>query len=80
MREQEVDSTNLQVTGFDQRFEYLMLTVEPAENLHDARSRLNDHSEYGRWELVRSVILYGGRRRYLLRRRVIKVSKTVHFF
>ncbi|MEX3632093.1 DUF5703 family protein [Rothia sp. (in: high G+C Gram-positive bacteria)] len=57
----------------------MIVTVESHENLKDARARLREHSEYGRWELARSVILYGGRRKYWLRRRVMKLQKTVHF-
>ncbi|MCM3510475.1 MULTISPECIES: DUF5703 family protein [Rothia] len=57
----------------------MIVTVESHENLKDARARLLEHSEYGRWELARSVILYGGRRKYWLRRRVMKLQKTVHF-
>lgn len=79
MREHKIGYAEEQVAGSHQRFEYLIVTVEPHENLKDARARLLEHSEYGRWELARSVILYGGRRKYWLRRRVMKLQKTVHF-
>ncbi|MDO4917523.1 MAG: DUF5703 family protein [Rothia sp. (in: high G+C Gram-positive bacteria)] len=79
MREQEVGFANVQIAGKDQRFEYLTITVERGDNLKDARARVREHTEYGRWELARTVILYGGRRRYWLRRRVMKVQKTVAF-
>ncbi|GAA1045796.1 MULTISPECIES: DUF5703 family protein [Rothia] len=79
MREQEVGFANVRIAGKDQRFEYLTITVEPHESVKEARARVMEHSEYGRWELARSVILYGGRRRFWLRRRVIRVHKTVSF-
>lgn len=79
MREHTNGYAEEQVAGSQQRFEYMIVTVESHENLKDARARLREHSEYGRWELARSVILYGGRRKYWLRRRVMKLQKTVHF-
>lgn len=60
----------------DPRFEYLMVTVEPGERLADARARLTDHAEYGKWELHRALHLYGGRRKYWLRRRIMRVERT----
>lgn len=78
MREREIGYGIERVGGTDQRFEYLVVTVEPRESLKDARARINEHSEYGRWELSRSVILYGGRRKYWLRRRVMKLQKTAY--
>lgn len=78
MRERELGYSIESVDGNDQRFEYLLVTVEPREKLSAARARINEHSEYGRWELTRSTILYGGRRTYLLRRRVMKLHKTTN--
>ncbi|GGH57406.1 DUF5703 family protein [Rothia aerolata] len=79
MRERETGIKNLRVAGQDQRFEYLEITVERGESVKDARARLREHSEYGRWELAKSVILYGGRRRFWLRRRIMRVHRTVSF-
>lgn len=61
----------------DQRYEYLLLTVAPHERVSEARARLSEHAEYGKWELARSVQLYGGTRKYWLRRRVMRVERTI---
>jgi hypothetical protein len=37
---------------------------------------LTEHAEYGRWELARVQISYGGARRVWLRRRIIRVERT----
>ncbi|MEX5296702.1 DUF5703 family protein [Kocuria sp. CPCC 205268] len=77
MREQVRTSTATLTRDADQRYEYLLLTVAPHELLSDARARLSEHAEYGKWELTRSVLLYGGTRKYWLRRRVMRVERTV---
>jgi hypothetical protein len=57
-------------------FEYLVLTVSPVESLREARQRVTEHAEYGKWELTRTVIYIGGVRRYWLRRKVMRVART----
>jgi hypothetical protein len=74
MREQVRTSSATLTRDADQRYEYLLLTVAP---LGDARARISEHAEYGKWELTRSVLLYGGTRKYWLRRRVMRVERTV---
>lgn len=59
------------------QYEYLVLTVSPDDSLPDARRRLVEHSEYGKWELERSKLYMGGGRRFWLRRRVMQVQRTV---
>ncbi|WP_426985840.1 DUF5703 family protein [Pseudarthrobacter sp. Y6] len=59
------------------QYEYLVLTVSPDDSLPDARRRLVEHSEYGKWELERSKLYLGGGRRFWLRRRVMQVHRTV---
>jgi hypothetical protein len=54
-----------------------VLTVSPDDSLPEARRRLAEHSEYGKWELERSVLYLGGGRRFWLRRKVIQVQRTV---
>lgn len=76
MREQVRTSTATLTRDADQRYEYLLLTVSPHEQLSDARARLREHAEYGKWELTRSVLLYGGTHKYWLRRRVMRVERT----
>ncbi|MEX3609964.1 DUF5703 family protein [Rothia sp. LK2588] len=53
-----------------------MITSQPGEKVSEVRSRLGEHTEYGRWELARSVILYGGKRRFWLRRKILRVRNT----
>lgn len=64
----------------DSKYEYLIVTVERGESVKEARARVREHTEYGKWELSKSVILYGGRRRYTLRRKVIRVVNTLGAF
>ena len=59
------------------QYEYLVLTVSPVDSLPEARRRLVEHSEYGKWELERSRLYVGGGRRFWLRRKVIQVQRTV---
>lgn len=61
----------------DPRFEYLLITVAPGERLADARARVVEHAEHGKWELHRVVHLYGGVRKHWLRRRVMRVQRTL---
>ena len=78
MRERQMSSPT---TSADQsKFEYLTLTLERGESVKEARARLREHTEYGKWELSKSVILYGGRRRYVLKRKVIRVVNTMGIF
>lgn len=60
-----------------QSWEYLVITVAPAESLSQARQRLVEHAEYGHWELQRTVLYRGGTRRFWLRRKVFKVESTL---
>lgn len=76
MREQLMTST-LDSVSRGQKWEYLVITVAPEESLGEARSRLVEHAEYGRWELQRSVHYRGGVRRHWLRRRVMRVASTL---
>lgn len=77
MREQIAQSSARISFDPDQRFEYLVLTVAPGERVAEARARLAEHAEYGKWELTRSVQLYGGTRKYWMRRRVMRVQRTL---
>ena len=81
MREQRLKRTSVTghptMTGRDERYEYLSLTVDPREKPADARTRVAEHAEYGKWELQRSLLYRGGMRRYWMRRRVMKVRSTL---
>lgn len=62
---------------YARQYEYLIVTVGPTERLADARQRLSEHAEYGKWELERTRIYVGGTHRYWLRRRVLKVERSL---
>lgn len=68
------------VSGKDTKYEYLTLTLERGQSVQEARARIREHTEYGKWELSKSIILYGGRRRYILKRKIIRVINTRHLF
>ncbi|GAB4100030.1 DUF5703 family protein [Sinomonas halotolerans] len=63
-------------SGVSRQYEYLVLSVGPGDSLTDARQRVREHSEYGRWELERSRLYMGGGRQYWLRRKVMLVERT----
>lgn len=76
MREQTMSSTLDSITH-GQNWEYLVITVAPHESLNEARRRLVEHAEYGKWDLQRTVVYRGGMQRYWLRRRVLRVRSTL---
>ncbi|HKU30712.1 MULTISPECIES: DUF5703 family protein [Arthrobacter] len=77
MREQFLSSSVERKRDYARQYEYLVLTVSPDDSLPEARRRLAEHSEYGKWELERSVLYIGGGRRFWLRRKVLNVQRTV---
>jgi hypothetical protein len=77
MKEHFLTSSVQRERDFIKQYEYLVLTVSPDDSLPEARRRLVEHSEYGKWELERSVLYLGGGRRFWLRRRVMQVQRTV---
>ncbi|OFI38014.1 hypothetical protein BIU82_05785 [Arthrobacter sp. SW1] len=77
MREQILGSSVERQRDNARQYEYLVLTVAPDDSLPEARRRLVEHSEYGKWELERSVLYMGGGRRYWMRRKVFTVQRTV---
>jgi|GEM_PF-486779 len=77
MKEHFLTSSVQRERDFIRQYEYLVLTVSPDDSLPDARRRLVEHSEYGKWELERSKLYVGGGRRFWLRRRVMQVQRTV---
>lgn len=58
------------------RLEWRVIEIPRDVPRADTRSLLTEQAEYGRWELARSQILYGGARRVWLRRRVMRVQRT----
>ncbi|MET4591477.1 DUF5703 family protein [Arthrobacter sp. 754] len=77
MKEHFLASSVQRERDFLGQYEYLVLTVSPVDSLPEARRRLVEHSEYGKWELERSKLYLGGARRFWLRRRVMQVRRTV---
>ena len=81
MREREITgTTDSRVESLDRRnhWEYLVLTVAPRNSVAEARRRVVEHAEYGKWELQRTVLYRGGARRYWMRRRIIRVQSTLN--
>lgn len=62
------------------QFEYLVLKVQPQESVPVAYQRVREHAEYGKWELERTRLYKGGARIYWLRRRVLRVERTLDIF
>jgi hypothetical protein len=62
------------------QYEYLILSVRPDEPVPVAYQRLREHAEYGKWELERTRLYIGGSRQYWLRRRVLRVERTLDVF
>lgn len=57
-------------------YEYRTLTFSREVSRGDARRALAEHAEYGHWELLRMRLYFGGARRALLRRKIIRVRRT----
>jgi hypothetical protein len=77
MREQFLTAQPKRVRDYARDYEYLVLTVGANDSLPAARQLLTDHAEYGKWELERSRLYLGGSRKYWLRRKVVRVAKTL---
>lgn len=62
------------------QYEYLLITVTHGESVPTAYQRLREHAEYGKWELERSTLYMGGQRKYLMRRKVLRVQRTLEVY
>lgn len=62
------------------QYEYLEITVTPGESVPGAYQRLREHAEYGKWELERSTLFMGGERKYVMRRKVLRVERTLEMY
>ena len=58
-------------------FEYRVLTVGRDADRAELRQQLTDAAEYGKWELARTRIYLGGHRKVWLRRRIMRVARTI---
>ncbi|MGV1010160.1 MAG: DUF5703 family protein [Dermatophilaceae bacterium] len=57
-------------------YEYRVLSFGRFMSRAEVRKVLVEHAEYGRWELARTTVYQGGKRRVWLRRRIIRVRRT----
>jgi hypothetical protein len=60
----------------DGEYEYRVLNVPCGTPRSEVRRLLTEHAEYGRWELARVRLAFGGRYQVWLRRRIIRVVRT----
>ncbi|MFB9732706.1 MULTISPECIES: DUF5703 family protein [Ornithinimicrobium] len=57
-------------------YEFRELTFYRDSSRSAVRQTLAEHAEYGHWELVRVRVFWGGVRKVVLRRRIIRVRRT----
>lgn len=57
-------------------YETQVLSFGRHDTSADVRRVLSEHAEYGRWELTRVRLYWGGRRRVWMRRKIIRVRRT----
>ncbi|GAA5163130.1 DUF5703 family protein [Ornithinimicrobium tianjinense] len=57
-------------------YEYRELTFPRDTQRSAVRQALTEHAEYGDWELVRVRLFWGGLRKVVLRRKIIRVRRT----
>lgn len=60
----------------DDCYDYREVVVGRSIGREEARQLLTQDAEYGRWELARTVVYYGGLRTVRLRRRTMRVALT----
>ena len=63
------------VPGRVPEYEYQVLRLPRGTSRQDARQLLTEHAEYGRWELARVRLHFGGARTVWLRRRILRVTR-----
>lgn len=57
-------------------YELRIVTIEPNLSRQEAKELLTDEAEYGKWELDRTRLYMGGKRKIWLRRRIIRMQRT----
>ena len=57
-------------------YEFRVLVLPRGTSRSEARRVLTEHAEYGHWELARVRLYSGGARQVLLRRKIIRVTRT----
>lgn len=58
-------------------YEYRVLTLPRSTSRAEAKALLTEQAEYGRWELARVVCYWGGARKVTLRRRILRVQRSL---
>ena len=64
--------------GGSTQYEYRVLSFPSRTSRAEATQVLTEEAEYGRWELARTVVYFGGARRMWLRRRIQRVQRADH--
>lgn len=59
-------------------YEFQIVTIPRRQTLSSVRRDLTERAEYGRWELARTRVYQGGDKKVWLRRRIIRVTSTLH--
>lgn len=57
-------------------YEYRTLTLPRTTSRDEAKALMTEQAEYGRWELARVVLYFGGTRKITLRRRIMRVQRS----
>ena len=58
-------------------YEWRVLTLHRGISCTEAQHLLTEHAEYGEWELTRVLRYMGGSRLVWLRRRIIRMKRTI---
>ena len=61
-------------------YEFRELTFGRDTGRAQVRQALTEHAEYGSWELFRVRVFWGGLRKVVLRRKIIRVRSTLGAF
>ena len=59
------------------QYEYRTITMPRGTSRSEARKLLTEQAEYGHWELARVRLYVGGMRQVQLRRRIMRVERSV---
>lgn len=58
------------------QYEYRVVSLPSRSTRAEATRLLTEQAEYGRWELARTVVYFGGARKMWLRRRIQRVQRA----
>ena len=58
-------------------YQYRVMIFPSAVSAGDLRRAVAQEAEYGHWELSRLLLYFGGARKVWLRRKIIRVQRTV---